>query len=63
MKTERLQLRLSQEDRAVFEAVAEATGFAEVSAALRFVMREKHRELGLATLRQRTKPARITQAK
>ena len=63
-KPEHLHVRISQEDRVAFLAVAEALGLADMSNAVRFVMREKHRALGLATPgKPATKPARTTQAR
>lgn len=43
----RVYVRASEEDRRVFEAVAEALGLGEVSATLRYLAYEKARDLGL----------------
>jgi hypothetical protein len=51
----RVYVRASEEDRRVFEAVAEALGVGEVSAAIRAVMYEKARALGLNTIPKRKK--------
>ena len=44
-KDGRFYLRLDDEDRRMFDDVAEALGFSDTSSALRFLVREKHREL------------------
>jgi hypothetical protein len=43
----RIYVRALPEDRVIFEELAEALGIGEISATLRHVAREKHRELGL----------------
>ena len=44
-KDGRFYLRLSDDERRMFDEVAEALGFGNTSDALRFIVREKHREL------------------
>ncbi len=44
-KDGRFYLRLSSEERVMFDEVAERLGLADTSSAIRFLMREKHREL------------------
>jgi hypothetical protein len=44
-KDGRFYLRLSSEERVLFDEVSERLGFADTSSAIRFLMREKHREL------------------
>lgn len=44
----RVYVRASEQDQEVFRAVAEAMGQSNMSAALRLVMWEKYRQLGLA---------------
>ena len=44
-KDGRFYLRLSDEDRQLFDEVAEALGSETTSHAIRFIMRQKHREL------------------
>ena len=60
-KDGRFYLRLNDEDRRMFDDVAEALGFGDTSSALRFLVREKHRELfGVQppAKRPRPKPAK-----
>jgi len=59
-KNERLAMRLTEEDREVFEQVTEALGMSNMSEALRFVMREKHRALFGVQLPKRSKRRRST---
>ncbi len=51
----RVYVRASEEDRRVFEAVAEALGLGEVSATLRHLAYDKARQLGLDTTPKRKK--------
>jgi hypothetical protein len=46
-KDSRVYVRASADDQKTFREVAEALGQSNVSAAVRMVMREKYRELGL----------------
>jgi hypothetical protein len=53
----RVYVRASEQDRRVFDAVAQAMGLGEVSATLRALAYEKARELGLDTS-PKDKPAK-----
>ena len=44
-KDGRFYLRLSDDERRMFDEVAEEMGFESASSAVRFIMRAKHREL------------------
>jgi len=44
-KDGRFYLRLTPQERVMFDAIAAELGFADTSSALRYLMREKHREL------------------
>jgi len=57
-KQSRFLLRISEDDRRVFEDVARSLGLASISDAVRFVMREKYRELFPADTPRRKKRAR-----
>lgn len=46
-KTERLNLRMSAEDRAYTEALTEALGQSDMSCLVRYLVRTKCRELGV----------------
>lgn len=46
-KSERLNLRMSAEDRAYTEALVEAIGVSDMSALVRYLVRTKCRELGV----------------
>lgn len=56
-KDSRVYVRASDDDQRVFREVAESLGQSNMSAAIRMVMREKHRQLGL------DQPARTRRAK
>lgn len=56
MKAFNLHVRMSEQDFYVFREVAEATGASGVSTAVRALMREKHRELGLGMPTTSAKP-------
>jgi hypothetical protein len=58
-KDGRFYLRLTQEERRMYDEVAEALGAESASHAVRFVMREKYRELFGA----QPKPARSPKAR
>lgn len=53
-KNERLNLRLTKEDKESFEEVTQGLGLSNVSEAIRFVMLEKHRSLFGAQLPKRS---------
>jgi hypothetical protein len=56
-KDGRFYLRLTDEDRELFDEVSRGLGSSNVSEAVRFVMREKHRELyGVQPLPKRPPP-------
>jgi hypothetical protein len=63
MKADSIHVRMTEQDRAVFFAVAEALGLGDMSSAVRFVMREKHRKLGLAAPANTAKPKRNARTK
>lgn len=63
MKADSIHVRMTEQDRTVFLAVAEALGLADMSSAVRFVMREKHRKLGLALAAVSSKKKRVGSAK
>lgn len=63
MKADSIHVRMTEQDRAVFCAVAEALGLGDMSSAVRFVMREKYRKLGLATPAPSAKAKRTPKAK
>ncbi|HEX2870838.1 MAG TPA: hypothetical protein VHP33_06265 [Polyangiaceae bacterium] len=63
MKADSIHIRMTGQDRAVFCAVAEALGLADMSSAVRFVMRDKHRKLGLALPAAGSKKKRAGSAK
>lgn len=63
MKADSIHIRTTEQDRAVFCAVAEALGLGDMSSAVRFVMREKHRKLGLALPAAGSKKERVGSAK
>lgn len=59
-KDGRFYLRLTDEERAMLDDVAEALGLeGNASAAVRFMLREKHRELGIAGQQQGKRPAKV----
>jgi hypothetical protein len=62
-KDTRIYVRASEQDQSVFRAVAEALGQSNVSAAIRLVMHEKARELGLRGTASRTKASKSTPKK
>jgi hypothetical protein len=55
-KDGRFYLRLTDEDRQLFDDVAQALGLGTTSDAVRFVMREKHRALGIPDRSKTSKP-------
>jgi hypothetical protein len=63
MKADSIHVRMTEQDRAVFCSVAEALGLGDMSSAVRFVMREKHRKLGLALPAAGSMKQRVASAK
>lgn len=63
MKDFNLHVRMTEGDFTVFREVTAAMGASGVSTAVRFVMREKHRKLGLAPAAVGSKKKRVGSAK